>query len=77
VSLPRGSVLVSLLYEIPALLSNYSSAGHLYAVDQPLFMASACPFALTNRIDALSRQLHCWVSSNHLNILNSSKTQLN
>ena len=79
---PQGSVLRPLLYllytaDIPATFSKHSSTGHLYADDVQALVhgPSSAQLALTGRIDALSRDLHLWMSSNRLS-LNPNKTQL-
>src|SRR6218665_3670956 len=75
---PQGSVLGPFLYllytaDIPA---KHSSSGHLYADDVQAFVhgAPSDQLALTGHIDALSQDLHLWMSSNRLS-LNPNKTQ--
>src|SRR6218665_1359243 len=69
---------ISLLYtaDIPAIFSDHSSSGHLYADDVQAFVHGppSDQLALTGRIDALSQDFHLWMSSNRLS-LNSHKTQ--
>ena len=79
---PQGSVLGPLLYllytaDIAAIFSKHSSTGHLYADDVQVLVHGppSAQLALTGRIDALSRDLHLWMSSNRLS-LNPNKTQL-
>src|SRR6218665_2251854 len=70
--------LLYLLYtaDIPAIFSKHSSSGHLYADDAQAFVHGppSDQLALTGRIDALSQDLHLWMSSNRLS-LNPNKTQ--
>src|SRR6218665_596091 len=67
-----------LLYtaDIPAIFSKHSSSGHLYADDVQAFVHGppSDQLALTGRIDALSQDLHVWMSSNRLS-LNPTKTK--
>src|SRR6218665_1283207 len=70
--------LLYLLYtaDIPAIFSKHFSSGHLYADDVQAFVHDppSDQLALIDRIDALSRDLHLWMSSNRLS-LNPNKTQ--
>src|SRR6218665_2591233 len=70
--------LLYLLYtaDIPAIFSKHSSSGHLYADDVQAFVHGppSDQLALTGRTDALSRDLHLWMTSNRLS-LNPNKTQ--
>src|SRR6218665_3694965 len=62
--------------DIPAIFSKHSSSGHLYADNVQAFVHGppSDQLALTGRIDALSQDLHLWMSSNRLS-LNPNKTQ--
>src|SRR6218665_2402085 len=68
---PQGSVFGPLQYaaNIPAIFSRLSSAGHLYADNVQAFVHGppSDQLALIGLIDALSQDLHLWMSSNRLN----------
>jgi hypothetical protein len=79
---PQGSVLGPLLFilytaDITSLFTNYSATGHLFADDVQAYVhgPASTQLTLARRIEALSHDLHLWMSSNRLS-LNSSKTQL-
>ena len=63
---------IYLLYtaDIPAIFSKHSSSGHLYADDVQAFVHGppSDQLTLTGRIDALSQDLHLWMSSNRLSL---------
>ena len=79
---PQGSVLelrplLYLLYtaEIPAIFSKHSSSGHIYADDVQAFVhgPSSDQLGLFGRNDALSQELHLWMSSSQLEIAESKQ----
>ena len=79
---PQGSVLGPLLYllytaDISSLFAKHSTTGHLYADDVQACVhgSPTVQLSLIARIDALSQDLHTWLSSNRLS-LNPNKTQL-
>src|SRR6218665_1807017 len=59
------------------LIANHDATGHLYADDIQAFVhgSSINQLSLVSSIDALTRDLHSWMSSNRL-CLNSAKTKL-
>src|SRR6218665_2217958 len=59
-----------------SIFSKHSSSGHLYADDVQAIVHGppSDQLALTGCIDALSQDLHLWMSSNRLS-LNPNKTQ--
>src|SRR6218665_1859386 len=61
----------------PAIFSKHSSSGHFYADDVQAFVHGppSDQLALIGRIDALSLEMHLWMSSNRLS-LNPKKSQL-
>ena len=78
---PQGSVLGPLLFilytaGIPSLLPIHGASGHLFADDVQACVHGppSSQLLLVERIEALSCDLHSWMSSNRLS-LNSSKTQ--
>jgi hypothetical protein len=79
---PQGSVLGPLLFilytsGIPSLFPNHAANGHVFADDVQAYVHGppSAQLLLASHIDALSQDLHLWMSSNRLS-LNSSKTQL-
>src|SRR5688572_28483991 len=79
---PQGSVLGLLLFilytaDIPSLFPNRSATGHLFADDVQACVHGppSAQLLLASQIEALSQDLHLWMSSNRL-FLNSSKSQL-
>jgi len=78
----QGSVLGQPLFilfaaDIPSLFPNHLSTGHPFGDDVQACVHGPCSvqLLLTCQNDALSQDLHIWMSSNRFN-LNSSKTQL-
>ena len=71
VGVPQGSVLGPILYipctaDILLLINKHDATGHLYADDiQAIVHGSQInQLALVSSIDALTRDLHSWISSN-------------
>ena len=63
--------------DIPLLFAKHSASGHLFADDVQAFVHGppVNQLVLSQFIESLSSDLHCWMSSNRLS-LNSAKTQL-
>ena len=74
---PRTLLFILFTADITSLISNHSATGHLFADDVQAYVhgSPSAQLVLAGRIDALSHDLHLWMSSNRLS-LNSSKTQL-
>jgi len=72
-SVTKGSVFGPILYilytaDIPLVIDNHDATGHLYADDIQAFVhgSSINQLALVSSIEALTRDLHSWMSFNRL-----------